>query len=181
MGVVGDTDRSYNGPGIGTGPWTCPSCSVLQGGDPNDGCASCGAGTAKAYKAPPAAQTEPAVRRQLVDVVKIPVELFAAWFDQYRAGDANPTALDKIETPLHDAFYAGYLAAQQQLLHAPPVTADVASLAPAGKGARTIVAALRLFRDQVLRDAKDEIDSGEWCSLLEVDQLIQQIERQEPQ
>jgi hypothetical protein len=35
-----------------------------------------------------------------------------------------------------------------------------------------MVAALSLFRDQVLIGATEEITSGEWCSVEEVNQLI---------
>ena len=61
------------------------------------------------------------------------------------------------------------------MLTSEPVTADIAPHAPEGKPRRTIIAALELFKDQVLRGAVEEISSGEWCSLEEVDLLIHQL------
>jgi hypothetical protein len=77
---------------------------------------------------------------------------------------------------LAQAFIAGFLLAQGVTMDAPPVTADLTQLAPDGKTARTVIAALQLFRDQVLRDAAEEIASGEWCSVSEVAALIKQLE-----
>jgi hypothetical protein len=49
------------------------------------------------------------------------------------------------------------------------------TLGPEGKVARTIVAALEYFADQILRAAPPEVESGEWCSIDEVRTLIQQL------
>jgi len=82
------------------------------------------------------------------------------------------------EATLAEAFAAGYLMAQGGMITAPPVTADVASLAPEGKPRRTIIAALLHFKDQVLADHPEEIESGEWCSPDEVDQLITELTKE---
>jgi O-acetyl-ADP-ribose deacetylase (regulator of RNase III) len=82
-----------------------------------------------------------------------------------------------------EGFMAGYRLATQQahahMIAAPPVTADLGAFHPDGKVRRTIAAALELFKDQVLRDAQDEITSGEWCSIEEIDQVIRQLKDEE--
>jgi len=80
---------------------------------------------------------------------------------------------------LADAFRAGYELAMRQTMHTPPVTADTLAFAPEGKVNRTIRAALELFRDQVLREADEEIASGEWCSIEEVGALIEDLKEKE--
>jgi hypothetical protein len=67
---------------------------------------------------------------------------------------------------LREAFLAGYAAG-----HA----AAQPSFSPEGKRYRTIAAALSLFRDQVLSANPEEIRSGEWCSVAEVNDLIAQL------
>lgn len=163
MGLIGGESRHYTGGGLGHAAWKCPACGAEQVGPPEDGCPACGAGRARAFKAPPA--PPPVVVLAAADVESTPlVQLAQAW------AAAHP------ESPLHVGFIAGYLHAQReahaQTMAAPPVTADVAALAPEGKVRRTIVAALELFRDQVLTSAKEEIASGEWCSPQEVHELI---------
>lgn len=73
-------------------------------------------------------------------------------------GDLEPA----IENLLQEAFVAGYSAA----LH-PPIE-ELAGT----KTSRTIVAALRMFKDFVLTQQPEEASTGEWCSLKEIDQLI---------
>ena len=60
--------------------------------------------------------------------------------------------------------------------HHRPTPHELTTLTPEGKARRTILAALRLFRDQILTQTPDEIESGEWCSLEEADALIAQLE-----
>jgi hypothetical protein len=170
MGVIGGESRHYTGGGLGHAVWKCPACGTEQGGAVEDGCPSCGAGRAKPFKAIEVEQIERTPREPIRPGVGEPslLELALAW-----AATTPP------DTPLHVAFMAGYLHAQKaaraQTMTAPPVTADLRALAPEGKVARTIIAALELFRDQVLRDASDEIASGEWCSLAEVDSVIAEL------
>jgi hypothetical protein len=87
--------------------------------------------------------------------------------------DAHPLAT------IAQAFLAGVQHAHEQMMTAPPVTADVVQLAPEGKPRRTIIAALELFKDQVLREAQEEIASGEWCSVEETEKLIAQFKHEE--
>jgi hypothetical protein len=125
-------------------------------------CAHCGAGRV-GYKvaAPPPRPTRPIDPEEQLGV-----------FDRWAL--AHPGAT------LEEAFTAGYIeghrdALRRQLAVAPPVTADVPQLAPEGKPARTIVAALAYFRDHVLAEGPEEIATGEWCSQDETTQLIEQI------
>lgn len=171
MGIVGGEDRHYSGAGLGSvHAWHCPSCRAEQVGDPAQGCASCGSGTAKAYKAPENEQPVTlAPLKRLGDAVGYATADTAA----ERWADLHPGAT------LAEAFAAGYELARAQTIIAPPVTADTLPLAPEGKAARTIIAALRLFRDQALGEAGEEIASGEWCSMAEVDQLIRELEEKQ--
>lgn len=172
MGLVGGS-RSYDGAGLGWAPWKCPRCAAENTGAIDDGCTSCGSGSVKAQHvgvAPPAAQIVHPVPTLDHQRAVHGVESYAeAWADTH-----DLTVYSHVE-----AFIAGYLLAQQhahaQTMTAPPVTAGLAQLAPGGKVRRTIIAALELFKDQVLRDAQEEIASGEWCSVEEAGQLIQQL------
>ena len=51
---------------------------------------------------------------------------------------------------------------------------------PAGKVQRTLIAALELFRDRILAEAPEAVESGEWCSPEEVNDLIAHISAQPP-
>ena len=178
--------RHYDGPGMAAwAPWNCPACHAENTGSIDDGCASCGSGTAKAthvgvappsttytVKGPPIQETFTATPP--VGVRMLDLQAYAhAWLS------ARP------EATAHEAFIAGYEFAMQQAqartMTAPPVTADLPGFSPDGKVRRTIIAALELFKDQVLRGAKDEIASGEWCSIEEVEQVIADLQKQETQ
>ena len=188
MGLVGGS-REYDGAGLGWGPWKCPACAQQNEGPIDAGCIHCGSGSARPYKAavatppptpdlrltPPVEEAEQpqgfrALRRDMEQGAAI-LDLAVAW----AAAHEGATAID--------GFLAGYdLAMRQAQAHtmaAPPVTVDVAALAPEGKARRTIIAALEIFKDQVLRDATEEIASGEWCSIEEVDAIIRQFREEE--
>lgn len=201
MGLVGG-QRQYDGPGLGVGPWKCPSCGGANTAEMQVGCQHCGSGSAQPRHvgqappvAPPADLHLPSARwtgfKSAEEHAAARVESGA--FQAVKADmdhgvevyTAAATWAATHETvPAAEAFIAGYEFAVQQLtartMLAPPVTADLAELAPDGKARRTIIAALDLFKDQVLRDARDEIASGEWCSLEEVEQLIIDLKTQEP-
>lgn len=168
---------TYTGPKLypENAPWVCPACRADQTGPLAEGCQACGAGTVKARR------IDPPIVDMAVDVAKrsmarqaaidAPVSIEQSIY-QYALNwsAANPDA-----TPA-DAFMAGYKYAIGRTIGAPPVAVDVERLAPEGKPRRTIAAALRYFRDQVLAEATEEIAAGEWCSIEEVDRLIQQFE-----
>lgn len=170
-GEVGGA-RHYDGPGLGeVGAWKCPACAAENTGPIDAGCVSCGSGSARARhvgQPPPAAQVSKSPAFQAVKA------------DMDRAADLYQAALAwsgaHQQASLADAFVAGWQLAQAQFaahaIAAPPVTADVATLAPEGKARRTIIAALEVFKDQILSGRPEEVASGEWCSAEEVDELI---------
>lgn len=184
QGEIGG-DRHYEGAGLGQfGAWKCPACGTENVGAFEQGCPSCGAGSGAAYHVghpPPApprdegARLAPLKESPAFQAVKGDLDQGIAVYDA-----ALAWASAHMDASRADAFVAGYQLATAQLtahtMRAAPVTADVAQLAPEGKSRRTIVAALKLFRDQVLSQTPDEIESGEWCSLAEVDEVIQQLE-----
>lgn len=171
MGEVGGS-RFYQGggafpPAMG---WSCPACGEFNVGDLTQGCTACGAGRPgrRIDVTPPPAlphrsQAEP---RDLLE------EAGAKFWH------ANPRAT------VIDGFVAGYQMALAQLqrqqsapLRVPPVALDVKALAPETREQRTILAALRFFKDQIAAVAEEEIASGEYCSAPELDALIARIER----
>jgi len=179
MGMVGGS-HIYEGPGLGHGPWKCPACAATNVGSIDDGCTTCGSGSAKPqHVGNPPPPVKPAADLHLTPAFQAVKADLEHGMDVYRAAEAWVAAQGMGNVDPATAFVAGYqLATQQARAHtmtAPPVTADVAELAPAGKVRRTIIAALELFKDQVLRDAADEIASGEWCSIEEIDQVIRQL------
>lgn len=188
MGVVGGS-RTYDGPGLGWGPWKCPACGAENQGSIDAGCVQCGSGSAKARHVgqpppPPKPTPAPPPKPETIRLIEADMK-HASWL--YEAAlaweAAHTTATGSPQASLAEAFIAGYQLAQQhaqvRTMAAPPVTADVAQLAPEGKVGRTIIAALELFKDQVLQQATDEIASGEWCSVEEIDRVIQQFRDQE--
>lgn len=198
-GIVGGP-RTYEGPGLPGGdwaPWKCPACAVENTGSIDDGCVHCGSGSAKPQHIgqPPAADLhlEPPPQRvegwmaQSEDAAKLEPGLALLAADMEHAQTIYEIARQWVaahaEADPFAAFIAGYqLASQEAKAHtmqAPPVTADVAALAPEGKARRTIIAALEIFKDQILRGATDEIASGEWCSIEETDALIRQLKEEE--
>jgi hypothetical protein len=181
MGIVGGETRHYTGGGLGHAPWKCPACGAEQTGAPEAGCTVCGAGTQKAYKAPETAADYKGM--------ETPGGRLLGEF-QWNAGEkvvhrvsdlesttlvllARQWAAEHPESPLYVAFMAGYLTAQRE---GRTVSPEAATLTLAGKVPRTIIAALQLFRDQVLKDAQEEIASGEWCSVQEVEDLIAHLQ-----
>lgn len=166
--------RHYEGAGIGEiTSWKCPACAVEQVSDPNLGCPSCSAGTQRPYKVAPL-PTPPRSTLALEEQLYAP-SLFDAWWA------LNAPTIG--QRPLKEIARAAWDAGQAAVSPPPetPIERQPESFSPEGKERRTILAALRLFRDQVLVDAKDEIVAGEWCSLEETDRLIGQLEAEETQ
>jgi hypothetical protein len=185
IGIVGG-DRHYTGPGLGDGPWKCPACNADQSGPIALGCQDCGAGTAQPYKAPaPAGNVGRSTDAGGTEGARaVPFALVKGDLDQAMMmyGLAEQWAATHDTASLAEAFVAGYALARQQhearTMSAPPVTADLDRLAPEGKPRRTIVAALDYFKDQILSQRPEEIETGEWCSPEEVDQLIAQLQEE---
>lgn len=182
MGIIGGS-RHYPGGGLGNeGGWRCPSCGQENAGRIAEGCAVCGAGAPRtAPVGPPPAPTLDAIEAAAATVAtarlphaRPPVDgLTPAWLA------AHPDA------SAEQAYFAGYAAGVKAAhdanqTHAPqaPRAAEPA-FTQDGKIARTIVAALQFFADQVLTQAPEEIRTGEWLSGVEVAALIAQLRAEE--
>jgi len=182
MSPVGGS-RHYQGAGLGqVGLWGCPSCGADNAGPLEQGCTSCGAG--RPAPRPPEPPTPPIPRVSQrepddptytlgTDVLR----LWREWDQQY------PDATTEM------AYTAGYVAGMRAALraqvaqhraHQQALPSEM-SYTGEGKMTRTIIAALSLFRDQVLVEKPEEVTSGEWLSAAEVDSLIRrlQLETQE--
>jgi hypothetical protein len=176
------SSRHYTGPGLGEATmWNCPACAAENSGPLEEGCRSCGAGRAQASRAgaalPPPPAPDETPRPSLPPASLASGDAAREWLA------AHPDAT------LYDAFVGGYLAGVQdvrrQLLgprgRPAPAAAESESFAPEHKVGRTLIAALTLFRDQVLVGAEDAVSSGEWCSVAEVNNLLQQLTAQHAQ
>lgn len=182
-GVSGSGEISagkYTGPEAHVqAPWKCPACLVENVGPLPFGCSSCGAGKPGYHVDPP-----PPTAAQRTDPQQgLPTVIDRAWAPVWEKLQFEaPTRATQVEDLLQEAFLAGWMAGAQQQAHqtmqATPLTADARALAPEARPQRTIIAALELFRDQVLGFAEDEIASGEWCSLAEVGELIERMRAQ---
>jgi len=151
--------RHYPGGGLGQeGGWACPSCGADNDRPIVQGCAHCGAGTGARHIG-----TEPPPPPTPDDDEPEQLGLFDRW------ALAHPHAT--LEQAFTDGFREGLRVGQQQR----PTPSAESRLDPQGKVARTIVAALGYFADQVLRSAPQEVQTGEWCSLDEVRTLIHQL------
>ncbi len=172
----------YDGPEAHVlAPWRCPACGVENGGRLELGCVSCGAGTPGRHVGvqPPAHAAAPdlydrffgpTAQSSTLERSKSIYPVAEAW------ADAHPAA------SLAAAFIAGYLTATEVEL--PPMRRPAESgmgnaLAPEGKARRTLLAALELFVDQILRQQPEEIVSGEWCSVEEAEALAESLRREE--
>lgn len=172
------TAGRYTGPEThAQGPWKCPSCGAGNDGPIPQGCTACGAGKPGYHIGnPPPAEVDLALP-PLAERANPPQEDPNS--DKLIYDLAEAWSKDREDFGIIEAFVAGFKAAraqlQAQVMRAAPVTADVETLAPEGKPRRTIIAALEIFKDQILSQAPDEIASGEWCSPSEVDALIAQL------
>ena len=162
----------YEGRGLGEfGAWKCPKCGVENTTPFEQGCPSCGGGAPGQHVGIDYGKPAPAVKPAVFPSPGVDVVLR----DAAEAWVAQRPGVSAVE-----AFLAGYLMARQQaaahVMQAPPVTADIEQLAPEGKVRRTIIAALKLFKDQILSDTPEEIATGEWCAVEEVDALLATLE-----
>lgn len=173
MSPVGGS-RHYNGRGLGEiGMWGCPACGEDNTGPLAEGCVHCGAGRpaakAEATTPPPPA---PRVSERAPDDPTYDDRLAAQ-------GDvADHWAQRHVNVTIAEAYRAGYLDGVRATRAAQPATPPPPADPEMGGGAaltRTVIAALALFRDQVLVDATEEITSGEWLSVEQVDVLIRRL------
>jgi hypothetical protein len=159
MSPVGGS-RHYVGGGLGNeSGWKCPSCGAENGGPIAGGCQLCGAGKPGVRAEPPPAPPEPPDDDPPVM--------------GGHADHATAWAAHHPYSSVADAYRAGYLDGLQAARGA-----QERVMPPELKIARTLIAALEYFADQVLRQAPQEVQSGEWCSVEEVQTLIQQLAQQ---
>jgi hypothetical protein len=168
-----DSSRHYRGPGLGgESIWNCPACGAENAGPLSQGCQLCGSGKpgyrAEAAPPPPSAPPPAAPPATPRPEPVAPAEgdtednnVFTRW------RDAHPGA------SIEDAFTAGYLAGFQQArreLTAPPPAASPLDIIN-----RTMIAALLVFRDQVLVHDPEEVATGEWLDANAVTDLIARL------
>jgi hypothetical protein len=167
MGVITGS-RHYVGSGLGEATWRCPSCGAENAGPLAQGCQLCGAGKPgrrvvdrDGEAAPPPPPPPPAT-------VHTEHTVATDWLARHP------------EATLEQAFTAGYVegvrAARQAEQARRPAPAPEETFTPEDKITRTIIAALALFRDQILAGDPEEVASGEWCSGAEVTRLIEQLQ-----
>lgn len=147
--------------------WRCPACGDEQTGRLEDGCAACGAGknAAKHVGVDPVVrkgETPPPASPEAAQAIRDACENA---FDQW-AKDRPDLASRGFARAI---FRAGYEAAQAQIVTPTSTFSGTAET-------RTIVAALKLFKNQILSDPT-ELESGEWLAPEAIDQLIARLER----
>lgn len=186
-GEVGG-DRHYSGPeASAVGPWNCPACGVHNEGRVELGCASCGSGKPGYHKGVDQVRSRPKETSWIGQIEPLDVveQFWQQWYTWRKSVDENPAGVQKIDRILAEAFRAGWIAGAQQRAHrvAPPDPPPGPSrgmpeilLPPEGKERRTLIAALKHFRDQILAEDPQEVAEGEWCSAAETEQLIAGLE-----
>ena len=190
--------RHYTGPEVAAPAlWHCPACGQENQSPLNAGCPACGSGQPgrhvgvdvivtpemrRAIEEGMSGRAESARSLNVVDV-RLPIAntdistAFAVWWQQ----QPEVVRSDAVLTDhLYRAFTAGWQARRGTERVAMPESPSSTTVAPLmaqtdTAQTRTIIAALTFFRDQVLKDAQEEIASGEWLSLAEVDALIQAL------
>ena len=154
--------------------WQCPACDADNFGPLEQGCSACGSGKPGKKVDPddwgvspvPTSTSSTEVQKSTSEL-EAPVDIaYRGWRKDHPQDSQTP-----LDLQLYAAFVAGFYAAQgrvqQQTVE--PLTGTAES--------RTIVAALKLFRDQILSDLPEEVRSGEWLTPQAVDQLIDRLER----
>lgn len=160
---VGGT-RHYVGGGLGDERgWKCPGCGAVNLGLIAQGCTICGAGAPEHKGEPP--PPPPRVSERLPD---------DPTYGQGQGDVADVWAARNPDVSIAEAYRVGYadgVAAARQVPPAPPQS----PVGPDATIARTVVAALELFRDQILAGDPEEVRTGEWLSADQVTAFIQQI------
>jgi hypothetical protein len=168
MSPVGGS-RHYGGGGLGQeGGWRCPSCGAQNDGPIAQGCQLCGAGR-------PGQKAD----GQTVEAEPPPPPPASATASIHQGDVADRWARDHDDVTIAEAYRAGYQAG----IRAARAAAAAPSPAPAHvpddvnqKITRTICVALAMFRDQVLVNNPEEVDSGEWMSAEETTRLIRRLQ-----
>lgn len=148
--------------------WKCPACDASNTGPLEQGCVSCGSGKPGQFVGidPPASRmVVPSTVEHSVSDDPIS-DGFVTWWKQR----GHALDLKDVRSLAYEAFQAGFQAAVARVVQPElPISGTAES--------RTIVAALRLFLENVLPTATDEIASGEFLSVQQTEALIQRIER----
>lgn len=162
--------RHYTGSGLGAeSGWKCPACGAENAGPIAAGCQLCGSGK-PGWRAADPPPPPPITIEPPVDAI----DDAAAWARRHR------------DATLEQAYTAGYVegfrqarrdlveqARREQAAEQPlPTTVEAKEL-------RTFIAALELFRDQVLIGDPEEVQKGEWLSAQEVASLIARLRHEE--
>ena len=179
--------RHYDGGGLGPiGIWHCPTCGEDNAGPMAEGCTACGAGRpGRHIGVPPppapardldlASEREPEASDQLPPPRPAqPRDIATEWAEQhpdvtaeqaYRAGFLEGVQRARLE---FQQFQAQQQAKQQ-------AERPLAGFVADDMIQRTIIAALELFRDQVLTGDPEETTTGEWLTAHQVTALIAQM------
>ena len=168
MSPVSVTNR-HSSQGAPPKGWNCVSCGGANAGPLEAGCALCGAGKPGEHVGVP-----PPARSRLSEPLEASGAPFTgnlneAFIHWRKTATLATGGLDGVEEALYVAFSAGYQLALTTVVHAPPL--------PGTAESRTIVAALRRFLEEVLPLATEEIASGEYLSVEQVEALIAKLER----
>jgi hypothetical protein len=173
MGAVGGS-RHYTGGGLGNeSGWKCPACGAENAGPIAGGCTLCGAGR-PGYRVgenqPPPPPPQPAAPEpEPPPAAGERVNLAQLWIQRHP------------DATLEEAFTAGYVAgikvarSEVRARHVMEQPHPLDTFAPEHLVNRTIIAALELFRDQILVGEPEEVRSGEWLSATQVTELLQQL------
>lgn len=164
MSPVGGS-RHYVGGGLGPETtWACPSCGEDNQGPLAAGCVHCGAGKPGRHigTQPPPPPTLDTETPEDQEPAPPPLNPAQQW------------TVEHPEASLEEAFTAGFVEGVRQARQAERPAAPP-ELDPAYVVNRTLVAALALFRDQVLLANPEEVTTGEWLSAQQVTALMRQI------
>lgn len=182
--------RHYDGGGLGqVAAWDCPRCGAENMGPLAQGCTACGSGAPGRHVGtpPPPAPPAPTTGDEAWDAFEAeatrprPEPEGPSYNGAVRQGDiAINWAERHPEATVEEAYRQGYLEGVRQAREAQQRQADTVgrplTYAPDHIINRTIVAALSLFRDQVLAGEPEETTTGEWLTQHQVTALIAQIE-----
>ena len=157
--------RHYQAGPKGPQAWRCVACGSQQSGPLEQGCSECGAGAPGTHVGVPQRvepKPEPVTPARPTDTVD---QAFVLWRKERHvevSGDAAGL--------IYEAFAAGFQAGIGQVSQMATPLAGTAE-------SRTVVAALRMFLENVLPTATEEIQAGEFLSIEATEALIQRLER----
>lgn len=156
----------------------CPQCGVQNEGLLADGCTACGSGSAKAsfVGVPPVRPARESVPEReaftpppITPTYESPLmAAFAQWMSA-----AEGAITSEVFVLVLSAFKAGVTFGMGQ-------TDSIQGGAVAMTGtaeSRTVIAALRMFIEQILSQHPEECQSGEWMSAEQAEAVIARLER----